>query len=418
MEWNVVEKGDEGGQGFVEKVSNNSGKLGALKRLHGRNEKNTNLRFRFHNEAEALRQIEIAGIPKLIESQTDNWKDPSADLYYISEWIQGIKLENWRKKNSPNLEDCLNFIYSLLNTVQHIHELGILHRDIKPDNIMVCDDGRIFLVDFGMSKYDLEGDVIKTPKQIELGNRFLRLPEYAAGHHSYDESSDITQVVGIFFFLLTGLHPRILLDTEGKLPHQRLDIIPFVEANLVNQVTRIFDIGFQYHKLRRFQSTPELLERLNELNKLINGAAMESKNSKMDEVTDFFKSGYLKQIEDRESMLRKINNAYLGRISQLASSLGLACAGSEHCGDDKLSYTSNFVLHRNGTSAPTTSYCHHVICCDEIVNLSSFGENFVSKHYFVSKSSDIIGLTDAAVRKADLDFVEIVGLLKAKYESI
>lgn len=223
---------------------------------------------------------------------------------------------------------------------------------------MVCEDGRIYLVDFGMSKYDSVSNGIKTSNQVELGNRFLRLPEYAAGHHGYDESSDVTQVVGIFFFLITGLSPRILLDTEGKLPHQRLDLEAFINANLINQIRRIFDIGFQNNKLKRFNSVAELVEKLDELNNLMNGNKVDSENSEINEIMDFFKSDYLKEIENREVLMKRINDAYLGQISQLASSLSLACAGSEICGDDRLSYTSNFVLLKQGTSSPQTGYTH------------------------------------------------------------
>lgn len=418
MKWKTIKKGGEGGQGFIEKVSDGSGKLGALKRLHGKNAKNTNIRFRFHNEAEALRQINIVGVPKLIESQTDNWNDPATDLFYVSEWIEGYKLDDWRRKTLPTLRRCLEIIHSLLHSVQHIHELGILHRDIKPDNIMICDNRNIYLIDFGMSKYELANDNFKTPKQVELGNRFLRLPEYSSGHHAFDESSDVTQIVGIFFYLLTGLYPRILLDTEGKLPHQRVDITSFVETKFANQVTRIFDIGFQYHKLKRFQSVTELQSLLNELSELLNGAIMENKNSEADEITSFFNSEFLREIENRESLMKKINNAYLGKISQLASSIDLACAGSEYCADDRFSYKSNFLLHRRGTSSPKSSYNHILIWDDEIIKLSSQGENYSSENYFISKSSDIIGLTQAAIQKAESDFIKIAVVLKAKFEQI
>lgn len=57
MEWKIVGKGDSGGQGVVQKVSSDNGSLGALKKLHGENEKNTNIRFRFHNEAEAFEVV-------------------------------------------------------------------------------------------------------------------------------------------------------------------------------------------------------------------------------------------------------------------------------------------------------------------------------------------------------------------------
>ena len=74
-------------------------------------------------------------------------------------------------------------------------------------------------MDFGLSFNDAEEDDL-TRVGEEVGNRFLRLPEHATGGRG--AASDVTQLAGILIYSVSGCEPRVLLDKEYKMPHQRL----------------------------------------------------------------------------------------------------------------------------------------------------------------------------------------------------
>jgi eukaryotic-like serine/threonine-protein kinase len=95
------------------------------------------------------------------------------------------------------------------------------------------------------------------------GNRFLRLPEHAVGGR--DSASDITQIVGLLFYVLTGHEPRVLVDEYGKKPHQRSpdsDLLPTIPEPSLRRLRSLFDRGFDPVLLTRFQSLEDLKKSL------------------------------------------------------------------------------------------------------------------------------------------------------------
>lgn len=100
----------------------------------------------------------------------------------------------------------------------------------------------------------------------EIGNRFLRVPEFRPESVNRDDPrTDLTFAVGVLFFLLTRTNPRMLLDEQGQLPHQRGGAASSLQGIAIPQserLMRIFDQGFQHDLDRRFQSAETLSEAL------------------------------------------------------------------------------------------------------------------------------------------------------------
>jgi serine/threonine protein kinase len=116
-------------------------------------------------------------------------------------------------------EEAHSIVSALATTLQSVHSDGVVHRDIKADNIMVRDsDGHPVLVDFGLA---YEDTLIEGVTEIgeNVGNKSLRLPEHPTGGR--DPRSDLTMLTGVFLFLLTGAEPRQLVDEYERRPHQR-----------------------------------------------------------------------------------------------------------------------------------------------------------------------------------------------------
>ncbi len=181
-------------------------------------------RARFFREATAYDSFDIVGIPQLIESNAHLHKEPSAQLYIATTFIEGPTIRRWRAETTPDLDTGVHMVLALLQILDACHAKGCIHRDVKPDNIILAggDPAQPKLLDFGLSYHEVPDLEFQTEHGQEVGNRFLRLPELSAGSlDKKDPRSDLSFAAGILFYVLTGGHPDVLQDGYGRLPHQR-----------------------------------------------------------------------------------------------------------------------------------------------------------------------------------------------------
>jgi len=259
--WNIFEKIGGGGQGNTYLVNpKHDDSLGVLKILN--NQKDPERRRRMYRESTNLRTLRHDRIPGFLDTNAHDY-DSDARLYLVTEYVEGETLEDAVTTRKLTLDEAFELTKALCDALEYAHERGIVHRDIKPDNIVLRGSSVSdpVLIDFGLSFNAADSEEKLTAKSQHLGNRFLELPELKHGPLKRDPRSDLTQVVGIVFFAITGEEPTTLLNHEGRLPHQRpeprqvLDNIRSADLTILN---RVFDIGFQTHIDRRWQSVQAL----------------------------------------------------------------------------------------------------------------------------------------------------------------
>jgi serine/threonine protein kinase len=267
----AVQSSIAGGQGSVVKVRHlRTGQYGALKSMHSDHLKSKERRFRMSQEVNLLKLVNANGMPRVLAHTTDNWESIGEAMQLIVEWVPGPSLAQYCSGRPQNLDTAIAIASGLLEVLGHCHAAGVLHRDIKPDNIILR-NGEIaepVLIDFGMGwaeqNEDRFGEFVTGDHQ-ELGNRFLRLPEYAPGQHVRSTGSDVTMIVGVFFYLLTGTAPRVLLDPVGRMPHESM-IERFPRDTLADarweRVRRLFKVGFQHSLDMRYLETQPLIDAL------------------------------------------------------------------------------------------------------------------------------------------------------------
>ena len=235
-----------------------------------KNQKDPERRRRMHREVAALSTLDCPGIPRLIESNSEQF-DSDVPLYMVADFIEGKTLSQVLEYPTQpiGIAEAVNLVLKLLETLQYCHNLGIVHRDIKPDNIIIrCNDiNAPVLIDFGISFDESDNDnTTLTPTWQQLGNRFLALPELQVNSSMQrDPRADITQCCGILFFAIVGSPPVTLLDCEGRMPHQRPESQKALAKHpdeLLAKVNRIFDRAFGTHIDYRWQSIPELQQAL------------------------------------------------------------------------------------------------------------------------------------------------------------
>jgi len=272
-DWTLSE-GDKpsGGQGYIAKVEHSvTGLIGALKLQHESHRQVSERRFRMQREAFALIAMEGLGVPKLLETNAHKFGDKEINLFVVMEWIDGQTLSEKVERNPMIVDEALEMMSVLLDTLERSHRLEIYHRDLKPDNLMLRagSTGDPILLDFGMSWAKPSSEAgFESPQGQEIGNRFFRLPEHMPGRNHSDPRSDIAMAVAILFYALFRKKPLSPEDEYGIAPHRRSNInIPSAvsEDPRWPRLKGVFDVGFQQEIELRFQSIEELRSALKSL---------------------------------------------------------------------------------------------------------------------------------------------------------
>ena len=264
-----------------------------FKTLHEQGEKATERRMRMRKEAIGLRKAGGPGLPGVLEDNTQvaGEADP---LFIVMEWIEGRTLDQVVGGKQMTVDRALDYAQQLTRLVLRCHGADVLHRDIKPSNIVVDEAGTLRLVDFGIAwlpEDDRPNGDDATDTDQELGNRFLRLYELAGGHERADQRSDVTFVVGVLSYMLTGRKPlKLGHGGEAAPPHVAYrDAFP--AATLADprfrRIERIFDVGFQMAPNARFRTAAELLVRIEQA--IEDAPPPSDHQAVLDEFDDFMK---------------------------------------------------------------------------------------------------------------------------------
>ena len=271
--WKIIEKKDGGGQGeiYIASCTDYPKQRFALKFL--KQQKSFDRRMRMNREVNNLATLSNEHLIKIIDSNVVNYKNTDEKLFYVSDYVEGETLEAYVNRENVGFDDALEFFKKFLLVMEYCHHKKIIHRDIKPDNILLRNKilADFVIIDFGLS-FNLEEDEPVTKTNQQLGNRFILLPELVGDDKSEKHSieSDITQACAIFFYLLTGIIPNILFDSNGKNPHKRRTAIEILAKKIVNPLVRknidtVFDKAFQNNIDDRYHSESELIADLDTL---------------------------------------------------------------------------------------------------------------------------------------------------------
>lgn len=316
MSW-IVEKSIQGGaQGQCDIVykADNPGKVFFRKTINPNS--NSERRRRFYLETKAYRSIDIQGVPKIVEDNSHLWESKEP-LYFIAEYVEGKSLDKYIEENNLSEEEIISLNKQLFIILKQLHKYEIVHRDIKPENIVISTDGKLYLVDFGISYVYSEEDLAKTSTGQEIGNRFLRLPEFSAGSlQKRDYRSDITSACAVLLYCITKKYPRVLANEKGEFPHQHYGIANRIKALKKSILwNAIFDRAFQHDIEKRWQNSQDLINILESMNNQNedtidkNKKILEAYFTQMD--STFFKTSLLIQPSNHfHKLLVEVANRY------------------------------------------------------------------------------------------------------------
>lgn len=155
---------------------------------------------RFVNESEAVAMVDSPNIVKIYDvAISDSLK------YIVMEFVDGITLKDYIDKvGALGWKEAVHYVRQILDALSHAHEKGIIHRDIKPQNVMLLRDGTVKVTDFGIAKTPTSEPLTMTDKAIGTVNYIS--PEQASGS-KVDEKSDLYSVGVMLYEMLTGTLP-------------------------------------------------------------------------------------------------------------------------------------------------------------------------------------------------------------------
>lgn len=159
---------------------------------------------RFELERQILATLNHPAIARLVDGGVHATGRP----YLVMEFVEGLRIDEWADRNRLGVDERLGLVMGVMEAVEHAHRHMVVHRDLKPGNILVRDDGSIKLLDFGIARLldapTGEAAVTRT------GGRFLT-PEYAAPEQLLGEpastQTDVYSIGMLLYELLTGTRP-------------------------------------------------------------------------------------------------------------------------------------------------------------------------------------------------------------------
>ena len=220
---------------------------------------------RFYREARAMAKLDHPQAVRAFAVDEDD------GIHYVAmEFVDGKSLQDWQKQfGRLSVGDTLHIVLRCAETLEQAHSVQMVHRDIKPDNIMLTRRGQVKVADFGLAKALDDDDMSMTQSGTGLGTPYYMAPEQARNAKHVDGRSDIYALGITLYHCLTGKLPFtgnsamevVLAKEKGNFPSIRK-----LNPEVPERLELILDKMIAKDPAQRFQDCGELIRLLNGLN--------------------------------------------------------------------------------------------------------------------------------------------------------
>ncbi len=221
---------------------------------------------RFEHEASVLGWLSHAGIAQIYAAGTAE-TGAGRQPFIAMELVRGERIDRFAASEDLDVEARLALVAELCDAVQHAHQKGVVHRDLKPANVLVTEDGRVKVLDFGVARIT-DADLVAVTRGTEIGEVLGTLPymspEQVGGDPSeVDTRSDVYALGVIAYELLAGQLPlqvarRSLAEAARVITEEEPTTLGHVDRRLRGDVETIVGKALEKNKERRYASAEEL----------------------------------------------------------------------------------------------------------------------------------------------------------------
>jgi hypothetical protein len=181
---------------------------------------------RFEHERELLARLDHPNIARIV----DGGAMPDGRPYFVMDLVEGLPIDQFSNQRRASLQQRLNLFRQAAMAVQYLHENGVVHCDLKPQNMLVTASGQVKLLDFGIARLVGPGEA------PDSGATAIASPGYASpeqlANRPTSAASDVYSLAAILHELLTGLRPQVEFEAGGslRLPSECLRNAPGPES--------------------------------------------------------------------------------------------------------------------------------------------------------------------------------------------
>lgn len=261
--YKIIEVIGRGGMGVVFKAMDmNLEKIVALKMIDPFLARDDNFLKRFKTEAKALAKLENRNIVAVYAL-----RENPMGLFMVMEYVRAKTVSELMRDNGKySIKEILAITNQLLNAIGHAHAVGVIHRDIKPNNVLLCEDGTVKVMDFGLAKVAQEHGTQMTATQAAAGTLYYMSPEQIKGLKNVDARSDIYSIGMSIYEMLAGRVPFDKSESEYEIQKQIIEgkIPPPTKYNplIPKQLNKIVMKAIDKDADKRYQTVAEMIKDL------------------------------------------------------------------------------------------------------------------------------------------------------------
>lgn len=220
-----------------------------------------NLRRRFAHESVYLGRLQHPGIAQVYESGTAG-TDEGPLPFIAMELVDGVPLDRWVRVQEPDLRARVELMIQLCDAVQHAHQRGLIHRDLKPGNVLVDAAGRVRVLDFGLARphdADFEASLVTTHGELVGTLAYMSPEQLGADPDDIDTRTDIYSLGMIFYELMSEVRPfdlrgRALSDVIQVMREEEPPALSQHDAKLAGDLTLIAATAMAKDRVQRYAS--------------------------------------------------------------------------------------------------------------------------------------------------------------------
>lgn len=261
--YRIEEELGRGGFGVVYRgIDETLGRSVAIKFVLDRHVTNDKFAHRFRQEAKILAQIKHPHIITVYRA-----RETKFGFCYVMEYVEGHTLkEHLQTHGLYPWAEAIPLMLTLLDAFAYAHNKGIIHRDVKPGNILLTPDGGVKVLDFGLAKTIFEGGEVTTADSMQAGTLYYMSPEQARGLRQADQRSDLFSLGLTFFEMLTGKLPfdkgSSVFDVMKAIIEEPFPDLSQMNAAIPQPLAQIVMKAIEKEPEQRFQRAEEMAEAL------------------------------------------------------------------------------------------------------------------------------------------------------------